>query len=176
MLKRTNPGACWERYLGAAANVGVPLGPQAHHLWTGSWSEPVVGRRLHVTMVTYSTYAVHLDDDAGFPVGVAEAGVAQAGAELQRAALELAGLLERLVLLCELAQQTQLVALLDAVVVAWTQAHINASARPGRRPANPRPLLTLQQLVQLLRVAAVGRRVAAVEADFGRVRTKNQTW
>lgn len=96
--------------------------------------QPVRAGPLVVTVVTYSTYAVHLDDDAGFPVGVAEAGVAQAGAELQRAALELARLLERLLLLGELAQQTQLVALLDAVVVAWTQAHVNGCARPGRRP------------------------------------------
>lgn len=72
-------------------------------------------------------YTVHFDDDAGFPVGVSEA-----GAPLQDAAFKLAHLFDGLaVLLGVLAHRTQPVALLDAVVVACTQQPRASASRPA---------------------------------------------
>lgn len=78
------------------------------------------------------TYTVHFNDDAGFPFSIAEAGVTQAGAQLQDAALKLAHLLDALaVLLSVLAHQTQIITPLNAVVVLCThQQHINTSCSP----------------------------------------------
>lgn len=61
---------------------------------------------------------VHLDDDAWFPLSVAEAGVRQAGALTQRTAFKLANFLYRLIVLFGVfTHHTQVVTLLKTVII-----------------------------------------------------------
>ena len=87
---------------------------------TGPLNERAGELVVVVAAATRPTHPVHLDQDAGLALSVAEGSVSQAGALPQQAALELAHLLLRhIVLFSVLVHHAQLVLLLNRVVVFW---------------------------------------------------------